>query len=85
VLGPGLVIVPLYVDDDPDSVAWCVDNAAARLLIVENSRIATALAACAHATHPRPPLLALKLKRPLLLQRLAPQIEAAYRDSPPGS
>jgi hypothetical protein len=62
-----------------------VDNAAARLLIVENSRIATALAACAHATHPRPPPLALKLKRPLLLQRLAPQIEAAYRDSPPGS
>ena len=31
-LGLGLVVVPLYVDDNPESVAWCVDHAKARLL-----------------------------------------------------
>jgi hypothetical protein len=61
-----------------------VDNAAARLLIVENSRIATALAACARDAS-TPAAARVELKRPLLLQRLARQIEAAYRDSPPGS
>ena len=34
-LGLGLVVVPLYVDDNPDNVAWCVDNAEAKLLVVE--------------------------------------------------
>jgi long-chain acyl-CoA synthetase len=43
-LGMGLVVVPLYVDDNADNVAWCVANAEARLLVVENSRIAAALA-----------------------------------------
>ena len=42
-LGMQLVVVPLYVDDNPDNVAWCAVNAQARLLIVENSRIAAAL------------------------------------------
>ena len=26
-LGLGLVVVPLYVDDNPDNVAWCVGHA----------------------------------------------------------
>jgi long-chain acyl-CoA synthetase len=43
-LGLGLVVVPLYVDDNAESVAWCVQNADARLLVVENSRLAAALA-----------------------------------------
>ena len=42
-LGLGLVIVPLYVDDNAENVAWCVANAEARLLVVENSRMAAAL------------------------------------------
>jgi long-chain acyl-CoA synthetase len=73
-LGLGLVVVPLYVDDNPDNVAWCVDHAKARLLIVENS--------------PEPwsvdnGLLTptLKLKRPLLLQKLAREINAAYAEA----
>jgi long-chain acyl-CoA synthetase len=53
-LGMGLVVVPLYVDDNADNVAWCVGNAEARLLVVENSRIAAALANCtAQALPPR--------------------------------
>ena len=40
-----MVVVPLYVDDNPDNVAWCVDHAKARLLIVEGSRIAASLGA----------------------------------------
>jgi long-chain acyl-CoA synthetase len=42
-LGLGLVVVPLYVDDNPDNVAWCVANAEAKLLVVDNSKIADAL------------------------------------------
>ena len=34
-LGLGLVTVPLYLDDRPDSAAWIIDNAGARLLLVE--------------------------------------------------
>jgi long-chain acyl-CoA synthetase len=45
-LGLGLVIVPLYVDDNPDNVSWCAANAEARLLVVETTRMATALARC---------------------------------------
>jgi long-chain acyl-CoA synthetase len=45
-LGLGLVIVPLYVDDNPDNVSWCAANAEARLLVVETTRMATALAQC---------------------------------------
>jgi long-chain acyl-CoA synthetase len=42
-LGIGLVVVPLYVDDNAESVAWCVAHAEARLLVVDNSRIAAGL------------------------------------------
>jgi long-chain acyl-CoA synthetase len=34
-LGLGLVTVPLYLDDRPDNAAWVIDNAGARLLLVE--------------------------------------------------
>lgn len=43
-LGLGLVVVPLYVDDNPENVAWCLENSGARLLVVESSRMAYALA-----------------------------------------
>jgi len=43
-LGLGLVVVPLYADDNPENVAWCLQNSGARLLVVENSRMAAALA-----------------------------------------
>jgi long-chain acyl-CoA synthetase len=43
-LGLGLVIVPLYVDDNPDNIAWCVGDAEARVLLVESARMADALA-----------------------------------------
>ena len=59
-LGLGLVIVPLYVDDNADNVAWCVENAAARLLIVESSRIATALESRTETSGPLPPLVVLR-------------------------
>ena len=38
-LGMGLVVVPLYVDDNADNVAWCVADAEAKLLVVENGRL----------------------------------------------
>src|SRR5262252_1446340 len=43
-LGLGLVVVPLYADDNPDNVAWCLQNSGARVLVAENSRMAAALA-----------------------------------------
>ncbi|HEX5864074.1 MAG TPA: AMP-binding protein, partial [Casimicrobiaceae bacterium] len=42
-LGLGLVVVPLYVDDNPDNIAWCVANAEAQLLVVEGPKMASAL------------------------------------------
>ena len=42
-LGLGLVVVPLYVDDNADNIAWCVANAEARLLVVDSTKIASAL------------------------------------------
>ena len=59
-LGLGLVVVPLYVDDNAENVAWCVGTADARLLIVENSRLAAALAKCADAAQPLPPVVVLR-------------------------
>jgi len=43
-LGLGLVVVPLYADDNPENVAWCLENSGARLLVAETSRMAAALA-----------------------------------------
>jgi long-chain acyl-CoA synthetase len=43
VLGLGLVVVPLYADDNPENVAWCLENSGARLLVAESSRMAYAL------------------------------------------
>ncbi len=51
-LGLGLVIVPLYVDDNAENVAWCAGNAEARVLIVESTRMAGALAKCGIALPP---------------------------------
>jgi long-chain acyl-CoA synthetase len=54
-LGLGLVLVPLFVDDNPESIAWCIGQAGARLAIVETGRIAGALAAL-----PGPPVVVLR-------------------------
>ena len=51
-LGLGLVVVPLYVDDNPENVAWCVDNAEARSLVVESTRMARALLQCSTSLPP---------------------------------
>jgi long-chain acyl-CoA synthetase len=42
-LGLGIVVVPLYADDNPENVAWCLENSGARLLVAESSRMADAL------------------------------------------
>src|SRR3990172_3862921 len=36
-LGLGLVVVPLYFEDRPDNMAWCLNDAGARLLLIEDS------------------------------------------------
>src|SRR4051812_30893320 len=56
-LGMSLVVVPLYVDDNAESVAWCVGHAEARLLIVDNSRIAASLAGVTGVSRPLPPVV----------------------------
>jgi long-chain acyl-CoA synthetase len=50
-LGLGLVVVPLYVDDNPDSLAWCIGHVEGRLLVLDNARSAASLAGVA-ADHP---------------------------------
>jgi long-chain acyl-CoA synthetase len=59
-IGMGLVIVPLYVDDNAENIAWCVGSAQARLLVVENSRIAAALEKCTDPATPLPPVIVLR-------------------------
>jgi long-chain acyl-CoA synthetase len=51
-LGLGLVVVPLYVDDNPENVSWCAGNAGARILIVESTRMAQALIQCSASLPP---------------------------------
>jgi long-chain acyl-CoA synthetase len=51
-LGLGLVVVPLYADDNPENVAWCLENSGARLLVAESSRMANGLRSVA-ASLPR--------------------------------
>jgi long-chain acyl-CoA synthetase len=48
-LGLGLVVVPLYVDDNPDNIAWCLANAEARLVVVDGAKMAKALKAAGSA------------------------------------
>ena len=42
-LGLGLTVVPLYASDHADSIAWCLGNSGAALLILENPRLLPAL------------------------------------------
>jgi len=42
-LGLGLVVVPLYADDNPENLAWCLNDSGARLLVLENPRLLDAL------------------------------------------
>jgi long-chain acyl-CoA synthetase len=42
-LGLGLVVVPLYADDNPENLAWCLNDSGARLLVLENARLIDAL------------------------------------------
>lgn len=42
-LGLGLVTVPLYFDDRPDNMAWCLSDAGVRLLLLEDGRMWDAL------------------------------------------
>jgi long-chain acyl-CoA synthetase len=80
-LGLGLVIVPLYVDDNAENVAWCLENSGARLLVVESSRMANSLRAAA-ASLPRVLCLAADPGSghesvETVLPREAPEFEAA--------
>jgi long-chain acyl-CoA synthetase len=59
-LGLSLVVVPLFVDDAPDNVAWCVGNAEAKLVLVENARLAAALAGRRDCTSARAPVVVLR-------------------------
>jgi long-chain acyl-CoA synthetase len=63
-LGLGLVVVPLYVDDNPENIAWCLSNSGARLLVVEDGRAANALARSgespATASAPAPRILCVR-------------------------
>ncbi len=42
-LAAGLVTVPLYFDDRPDNMAWCLSDSGARLLLLEDARMWPAL------------------------------------------
>jgi long-chain acyl-CoA synthetase len=42
-IGLGLVTVPLYFDDRPENMAWCLNDAGVRVLLLENGEQWTAL------------------------------------------
>jgi long-chain acyl-CoA synthetase len=55
-LGLGLVVVPLYAEDNPENLAWCLADSGARLLVLENTRLLDALT---RALHPLPAIVLL--------------------------
>jgi long-chain acyl-CoA synthetase len=57
-LGLGMVVVPLYADDNPENIAWCLENSGARVLIAESNRMASAVARSDGSGGPRVVLLA---------------------------
>ncbi len=59
-LGMGLVVVPLYVDDNAESVAWCVADAEARIVIAENLRLAHGVRKALGAAVPVPRIVILR-------------------------
>ena len=59
-LGMGLVVVPLYVDDNAESVAWCVADAGARIFVAENLRLAHGVRKALAATVPAPRIVILR-------------------------
>src|SRR6267143_7191422 len=80
-LGLGLVVVPLYVADNPENVAWCLENSGARLLVVESDHMADALGKVSSAL---PRVLSLAADPggghdavEAVLPRQAPEFEAA--------
>ena len=93
-LGMGLVVVPLYVDDNPDNVAWCAAHAESRLLVVDGSRMADAIRKLG-AQYALPPVVVLRADadeagttvekflpgadRGVQVQPLAPEALAALR------
>src|SRR5712692_11336136 len=42
-LALGLVVVPLYFNDRPDNMAWCLNDSAARLLVLDDPALWPAL------------------------------------------
>ena len=59
-LGLGLVVVPLYVDDNADNIAWCIADAEAKLVVVDNLRLANGLVKGVAQDAPLPPLVVLR-------------------------
>ncbi len=45
VLGLGAAVVPLYVDDNPENIAYCADHSGAKILILDSGRQAKFLIA----------------------------------------
>ena len=64
-LGLSLVVVPLYIDDNPENVAWCAANAEARLIVVESARFARGLRKAAAKTGTLAPMVVLHTDEPL--------------------
>ena len=83
-LGLGLVVVPLYVEDNPDNAAWCIDNAEAKLLVVETTRMAKGLQDTGRALPPIRVLRPDAAADPASVERLLPQTAGApeFRDLP---
>ena len=51
-LGLGLVVVPLYVIDNPENIAWCISHCEARLLVLETPRMLDTLRRASDALPP---------------------------------
>jgi len=66
-LALGLVVVPLYFNDRPDNMAWCLNDSGARLLLLENPALWPAL-------HRQVP----SVQRMVSLSRLPPEERAVY-------
>ena len=88
-LGLGLVVVPLYVDDNADNIAWCIEHAQARLVVVDGSRMAEALRGLA-GRYALPPIVVLRAdagEPAASAERWLPEADRVFeaRDVAPGT
>jgi len=81
-LGLGMIVVPVFVDDHAENIAWCLQDSGAKLLIADHARFLEKLQ---DVLDPLPPIVVLRDDVPapaIAAQAWLPQADAAFEALP---